>query len=282
MPTNDENNSEALLPYYVYELRDPRDNSVFYIGKGTNLRLYSHNPEEENAKGIRLKEIKDANLSERRIIIGRFETEAEAFAVESVLIKWVYGFGSLTNRVHGHRHRFIREANHKNPAEQTDIEGIDIQRRFQDGMFVDNQRRLILQNGVIEKLESVREYLIEQPLLNKLSVSNPDISRPQDPNLYITGFSDCVKLAVKMQLTGKTVIVSLIPLNQNKETIDKYRKATTNIKEPFTLRREPNPYAHAHDYITKHGGYPKGIPFDRLEIICNHIQAALGRLEDQI
>ena len=33
--------AERLGPYYVYALIDPRDDSIFYIGKGTGLRLLS-------------------------------------------------------------------------------------------------------------------------------------------------------------------------------------------------------------------------------------------------
>ena len=41
-------------------------------------------------------------------VIARFDSEEEAFAVESVLIHWVYGFNSLTNEQSGHGSRYIR------------------------------------------------------------------------------------------------------------------------------------------------------------------------------
>lgn len=34
------------LGYYVYALADPRDNKIFYIGKGINNRIFQH---EENS-----------------------------------------------------------------------------------------------------------------------------------------------------------------------------------------------------------------------------------------
>ena len=37
--------AERLGPYYVYALIDPRDDSIFYVGKGTGLRLLSHGQE---------------------------------------------------------------------------------------------------------------------------------------------------------------------------------------------------------------------------------------------
>lgn len=30
------------LGYYVYALADPRDNKIFYIGKGINNRIFQH------------------------------------------------------------------------------------------------------------------------------------------------------------------------------------------------------------------------------------------------
>ena len=33
------------MKYYVYHLIDPRDNSVFYIGKGTGNRINDHQKE---------------------------------------------------------------------------------------------------------------------------------------------------------------------------------------------------------------------------------------------
>jgi hypothetical protein len=32
-----------LKPYYVYELIDPFNNEVFYVGKGTGNRVLDHN-----------------------------------------------------------------------------------------------------------------------------------------------------------------------------------------------------------------------------------------------
>ena len=124
----DENRLE-LLPYYVYELRDPRTNEVFYVGKGTKDRLDAHSAEEENAKAARIQQVEQSGREVLRIIVGRFRTEEEALAVEAVSIKWTYGFANLTNRVHGHRHRFVRPYEQKATAIYTQIPGIDRPRK---------------------------------------------------------------------------------------------------------------------------------------------------------
>lgn len=108
----------GLLPFYVYELSDPDTGKVFYVGKGQNKRILAHGqdleddvPEgdaQESPKNRRIREIQGRGKDVRRTIIGRYESESEAFAVESTLIKWVYGFENLTNKVHGHRSDSIR------------------------------------------------------------------------------------------------------------------------------------------------------------------------------
>ena len=37
--------AERMGPFYVYALVDPRDDAVFYVGKGTGQRLLSHGRE---------------------------------------------------------------------------------------------------------------------------------------------------------------------------------------------------------------------------------------------
>ena len=151
----DTNAIENMKPFYVYELRDPRDNSVFYVGKGKNERSKQHEIEtlgstEEKARLQRIREIRTAKKEITIIVIGRFDSAEEALVVESVLIEWVYGIRNLTNEIRGHNHRDIRAL-----GDFMEIPGLDMPRRsyLLDGVYSENVLREIRQNHVREDLE---------------------------------------------------------------------------------------------------------------------------------
>ena len=169
-----EDAKEPLWPYYVYILLNPlKDNKVFYVGKGTGQRAGAHerdvdrlindekrkrklqeqneklfpaendvlhpmlNEEELSHKEREILELKNANISPLQLIVGRHETEDEAFAVEAVLIHFMFGYENLTNTASGHGYKFLRtreeyEAILANAKIQSDIparKGIDVEKK---------------------------------------------------------------------------------------------------------------------------------------------------------
>ena len=101
---------EALNGFYVYALVDPRNDKVFYIGKGTGNRVFSHeiesgkSRESENKKLQHIREIENCGYSVRRLIINWGLTENEAFIAEATLINLLNRMPDiqLTNEVSGH------------------------------------------------------------------------------------------------------------------------------------------------------------------------------------
>lgn len=100
----------ALGNFYVYGLIDPRNNQLFYIGKGKDNRVFEHEKESINSidsDKLKLKtilEIKNAGLEVKKIIINSNLTEQEAFAAEASLINafnYINGM-NLTNIAAGH------------------------------------------------------------------------------------------------------------------------------------------------------------------------------------
>ena len=79
------------LAYYVYALIDPRDNRIFYIGKGKGNRIFQHAKDALDNKDQSLKlDIIRSILREGKqvdlYILRHNLTEDTAYVVESVLI----------------------------------------------------------------------------------------------------------------------------------------------------------------------------------------------------
>jgi hypothetical protein len=94
------------IQFYVYVLRDPRDCSIFYVGKGTGNRVFEHADEAIDSpkatdKLDRIRAIHAERLLVEYQIVRHGMTEEQAFEVESALIDWI-GIGGLANAVVGH------------------------------------------------------------------------------------------------------------------------------------------------------------------------------------
>lgn len=92
------------MSYYVYELIDPRDDSVFYVGKGKKGRIDQH--EAEAAKGRqsrkceRIRAIEAAGLKIKKRKASTHSDEVEAYDAEIALISF-HGLANLTNVMSG-------------------------------------------------------------------------------------------------------------------------------------------------------------------------------------
>lgn len=100
-------NTIEKLGSYVYLLIDPRNNKIFYVGKGKGNRINQHllgalhNNTKETEKIKRIREIKNAKLEVKHTVLRHELTDKEALEVESAVID-VLGKDNLTNIVKGH------------------------------------------------------------------------------------------------------------------------------------------------------------------------------------
>ena len=100
----------ALNGFYVYALIDPRYDKIFYIGKGSGNRVFSHELESDKVqksdkvKLQKIREIENCGFSVKRVIVNWGLTEEEAFACEATLINLIKYIPDiqLTNEVSGH------------------------------------------------------------------------------------------------------------------------------------------------------------------------------------
>lgn len=90
------------LGWYVYAYIDPRDNSVFYIGKGKGARATDHlHDKSESGKVGRINDITAAGFEPRIDIVAyKLRDDLEASRVEAALIE-LWGVHKLTNIVRG-------------------------------------------------------------------------------------------------------------------------------------------------------------------------------------
>ncbi len=131
-------NQDECHKYYVYALLDPKDNRVFYIGKGTGNRVFSHeneshdNPESFRRKLATINEIENRKTNNvvKKYLLNWHLTESEAFAAEAALIN-LFNFvtdNDLTNLVAGqsdaHSATLVDEFEHIHGAELLKTEDI--------------------------------------------------------------------------------------------------------------------------------------------------------------
>src|SRR5262245_35954344 len=95
----------ARLGYYVYAYVDPRNDEIFYVGKGCRKRILAHLENgSECERRRRIVELRDAGLQPRLDIIAHgMPDETTALRVEAAIIDVLRPGQNLTNRVRGFR-----------------------------------------------------------------------------------------------------------------------------------------------------------------------------------
>lgn len=93
---------QRALGFYVYLLIDPRDDRIFYVGKGKNERPLDHvsDPQASRKKQV-LDELAALGREPRiEVLAHQLPDEETAFRIEAAVID-VLGLASLTNAVRG-------------------------------------------------------------------------------------------------------------------------------------------------------------------------------------
>lgn len=89
--------------YYVYALVDPRNEEVFYVGKGKGARISQHVKDVlrgrivNGEKCLRISRILDDGCSVREEILIDGLSEPEAYRIERGVIRGMRHLGTLTN-----------------------------------------------------------------------------------------------------------------------------------------------------------------------------------------
>lgn len=106
--------------YYVYELIDPRDGSVFYVGKGKGNRVKAHEREARRGKRSykcnKIRQILKEHGSIGFNIVKEFKDESKAYAFER---KHIAKHDNLTNVLPGGCPEAIAASDESRLAKQT-------------------------------------------------------------------------------------------------------------------------------------------------------------------
>lgn len=271
--SNAESNSEPLLPYYVYILLNRiKSNRVFYVGKGTGQRagahnrdmdrllrkmeLESQNPLNDDAEPLvqiplsekqqEIKDMKVQGICPLEVIVGRYRTEDEAFAVEATLIHFMFGHEKLTNVASGRGSKFIRnraefEAIVSSAKEQKDIStkpGVDEERRrnVRDNSYRDARLLGLQQAGAYDLLSELQNKLTDERFRWR-SFDQPGDMRfhPSESNGYLAVIVTIGPLDFDVQFTKAKVFSVQFIYTKNPSRDEEVSDALKSLKEKLNL-----------------------------------------------
>lgn len=148
MPIDISPDTANALGFYVYAYIDPRDDSVFYIGKGVGSRAIDHLFDQSESKKVaRINNIRDAGFEPRiDIMAHQLRDDLESSRVEAALIELI-GLNKLTNLVRGrfsadYPRRSLTDFIMENSPQSVDVTDpvllIRINRQFKYGMSTES------------------------------------------------------------------------------------------------------------------------------------------------
>lgn len=253
-----------LLPNYVYILMDPRSNNPFYVGKGTDQRALQHGTEVERILAGVKKEVQEEEqellyregsvlrskkmqiisdiinngTKPRIVVVGRYETAEEAFAVEATLIHFVFGYDELSNVASGHGSKLIRSKRQYEaikalgPWEMMhEIEGIDIVSKsgVRDNSFRNKNVAKLVESGAYDFLDEIRVELTGKKFNWRDYETAEDMKfHPGESNGYLAMIVQIGTLDLNIQFrAAKNISIQLIYTEQTKKgTADQARLLT--------------------------------------------------------
>lgn len=225
----------------------------------------------ESPKERQIREIKDGGREVLECILGRFDTEAEAYAVESILIQWVYGrigFGGiLTNIQPGHHHIHIRSRGNFEKNERLDIPQ---KMRSDSGEYSRQALQKLVDRNIPEIAEDavshLREMIDNDPdLKGKIDIDAPIFMESGRYVGAITRFGE-ENVVLRLQFTCNSLGTNLRAVDENRKESRKQFGMRMRSAGLETLKND--------SYGWLPGWTSKGLKFTDHQGALNRIKAA--------
>jgi len=278
MSDDSEERDASLKEYYVYELYDRLDKSVFYVGEGVRERAYDHEKESDrifrriladpslegkitSEKTRRIRQIieNSKESSESRLgvrIIGRFDTKAEARSVETVLINWIYGHQNLSNINRGHGAAWVKQKHYATEY----IEGLDIPRRikvFGSGVkgkeYLKKHISMHEQHDHISMAQVIAEHLRE--IFTSLKIDDPCYwEYGRYVGVFVELVPNTIRMIIQLTASGRNQHVYNLKPTEGPGGLQAFKEQIDSLNDPSITIKNDGGYAKLPRWRSQNGG----------------------------
>lgn len=228
----DDSGKLSLRQHYVYELRNPDTKELFYVGKGLGERRSAHvkaaiknsNNDEQSEKIKIINDLLEKHGEILELIIGRYDTDEEAKAVEATLIKWIYGINNLTNISHGRHSKSIRSKDGYNVEPYID------EPKIKREVTLDYTRNIIKrmeESGVPGVFEEIKCKL-EEEFGYDLNFHSSNENDKTNYSIYIP-YNDKLQLQIGLTARGQKVNIRRVKGGIKKNDFESVLKSSEKL-----------------------------------------------------
>ncbi len=215
MKVNKEIDMRDAYVYGLYEIGNGAP-KLLYIGKGRGNRIFQHrlNVERKINSGERITSDKEKAIEAvirnktkgselKELVLGRYDNDGQAYAVEATLIKWVYGLDNLKNEDPGNHSGTIRAIGKMDYDDELD--------RQQTTM--EHGQKAVKDNDLEEKAKELvkllEEYGIPNVMAPKFETGGQDYTISWDvPDTLC-------RLQLKLQFSSAKIVINARPTHYN-------------------------------------------------------------------
>lgn len=225
---------------YVYLLIDPRDNKIFYVGKGIKKRAKSHLKEKdsEKEKNLKIKEIEDSGNEVKIDLLSKGLSNSEALKIEAAAIDLI-GIENLTNKQRGYHSK----ENGRREFTESAVYGVEPIKQ-KDWEYLKGKAL------IINIAKSFSYKLTPEELYNKTrSAWQLDKKRREEVKYVLSVYKSIVKEVYEVKgwfKFGETIIDRNLEIKENEKKKSEFvgKIAEENIRKKFVGKSISNKFSY--------------------------------------